>query len=59
MASFPHNYLEHVKQSDRKTTAFIRGTPIYDTPYIYIYIKVPISIGAYRAHMYMVPIGYI
>ena len=35
MASFPHNYLEHVKQSDRKTTAFIRGTPIYDTPYIY------------------------
>ena len=57
MASFPHNYLEHVKQSDRKTTAVIRGTPIYDTPYIYI--KVPISIGAYRAHMYMVPIGYI
>ena len=37
MASFPHNYLEHVKQSDRKTTAVIRGTPIYDTPYIYIY----------------------
>ena len=53
MAPFPHNYLEHVKQSDRKTTAVIRGTPIYDTPYMYI--KVPISIGAYRAPMYMAP----